>query len=320
MLTSAQGAGGDGLPRVPPYRYWPVVGRPRLEWPEGRGLAVYLGINVEHFAAGIPSTAISPAHASLAVDPLNHGWRDYGTRVGIWRIIELLDRYHLPATCLLNLDAAEHYPEIVAAGNRLGWAWCAHGVTNSELWKEMTLDEERSAIGDLTGRFVRATGRRPAGWLGPALTETANTPAVLSEHGFTYVLDWCNDDQPYPLDVKPGRMISVPYSIEVNDIPLFLGAGITPADFAQIVIDQFDVLHDEARRRPGAVMAIGIHPFLVGQPYRFKYLEHALTHIVGHDDIWFTNSDEIAQWYLEHYFDGALGALASRTKISQEER
>lgn len=310
MSTIAHDATNDrSVSLVPPYRYWPAVNRPLLEWPEGRGLAFYLGINVEHFVMGKPSTAISPVHATLAVDPLNHGWRDYGTRVGIWRMIELLDRYDLPATALLNLDAAEQYPEIVQAGNERTWAWCAHGVNNSELWTDIALDEERAAISHLVDRFVGATGKRPVGWLGPGLTETAHTPTVLSEHGFTYVMDWCNDDQPYPLDVPSGRLISVPYSSELNDISLFLGSGLSPADFAQIVMDQFDVLHEEAKRRPGAVMAIGLHPFLVGQPYRFKYLERALAHITSHDDVWFTNSDAIAEWYFEHYYDVAFAAM-----------
>lgn len=301
---------------LPPYDYWPIVDRPPLEWPGGKRLAFYIGLNIEHFQLGKPSTAISPANATLPVDPLNHGWRDYGTRVGIWRMINLLDTYDLPATALVNSEVVARYPEIVEAGNKRGWAWCAHGRTNSQLWTGMELEEERAAMAALVEELKRGTGRAPKGWLGPALTETANTPELLAEHGFTYVMDWCNDDQPYPLRVQSGRMISVPYSIEVNDIPLFLDVGITPSDFCQIVIDQFDVLYAESECRSGAVMAVGLHPFLINQPFRHKYLERALAHVVAHKDVWFTTSDEIADWYLEHYYDEAVATLARRAAAS----
>lgn len=306
-------------PNSPPYDYWPIVERPPLEWPGGKRLAFYIGLNIEHFELGKPSTAISPAHATLPVDPLNHGWRDYGTRVGIWRMIDLLDEYELPVTALLNSEVPERYPQIVEAGNERGWAWCGHGRTNSELWTGLELEEERAAIAALVEKLTRATGRAPKGWLGPALTETINTPELLAEHGFTYVMDWCNDDQPYPLNVRSGRMISVPYSIEVNDIPLFLDIGVTGPDFRQVVVDQFDVLYAESRRRSGAVMALSLHPFLINQPFRHKYLEQALAHVTAHDDVWITTSDEIAGWYFERYYDDAVAVLAGRAATAGAE-
>jgi peptidoglycan/xylan/chitin deacetylase (PgdA/CDA1 family) len=161
----------------------------------------------------------------------------------------------------------------------------------------MTLDEERAYLSTVVQTIARATGQQPQGWLGPALTETFNTPEVLAELGLTYLLDWCNDDQPFPLNVKAGPMISVPYSIEMNDITLFLGKALSGADFAQMVMDQFDVLYAEGAQS-GRVMCLALHPFIINQPFRHKYLDKALEYIAGHDQVWLATSDEIAEWYL----------------------
>jgi allantoinase len=293
---------------TPPYDYWPIVDRPRIEWPDGKRLAFYIALNIEHFEPGKPSTALFPPTASLPVDPLNHGWRDYGPRVGIWRMIDLLDRYELRASVLLNSDVCAAYPRIMAAGRERRWAWCAHGFNNSSLWTGMDPDEERAAFARLLEAFEAGTGTRPKGWLGPALTETAASPQIFAEQGLTYLLDWCADDQPFPLAVEGHRMISVPYSIEVNDIPCFLGHGMSGGEFEQTMVDQFEVLHDEAQERGVLVMSISLHPFLINQPFRHRYLERFLARVVEHDDVWMTTSDDIADWYLERYYDEARAA------------
>jgi peptidoglycan/xylan/chitin deacetylase (PgdA/CDA1 family) len=296
---------------TPPYRYWPIVDRPPLVWPDGRRLAFYVALNIEHFEPGRPSTSLFPPTSSLPVDPLNHGWRDYGTRVGIWRMIDLLDRFEMRASVLLNSEVCAEYPQIVEAGTQRGWAWCAHGFNNARLWTGMEPDEEREAFARLLEQFVAGTGTPPKGWLGPALTETAATPEILAEHGLTYVMDWSADDQPFPLDVPGHRMISVPYSIEVNDIPCFLGHGMTASEFEQTMTDQFDVLHGESQQRSGGVMSISLHPFLVNQPFRHRHLERFLAHVAAHDDVWITTTDDIADWYLANYYDDAVAAIAA---------
>ena len=151
--------------------------------------------------------------------------------------------------------------------------------------------------------------QRPHGLRRAAAEAALGPDAELAEQGFTYILDWCADDQPFPLNVQAGRMISVPYSVELNDITLFLGTGVQGADFAQLVSDQFEVLHEESKRRPGAVMALSLHPFLINQPFRHKYLVQVLEEVRGHDDVWFATSDEIADWYLERCYDDAVAAL-----------
>ncbi|MET9312587.1 polysaccharide deacetylase family protein [Kribbella sp. NPDC003505] len=273
------------------YDYSPLPSRPRLTWPDGKRVAFYVGLNIEHFLPGKPSTSIWPL--DLDPDPLNHGWREYGARVGIWRTIDILDRYGVRASALLNSDVAEHNPQIVKAGVERDWAWLAHGRTNSVLHTGYEPDEERRVLTQITDTIETATGKRPKGWMGPALTETHNTPQLLSELGYQYVLDWTNDDQPYRLTV-PG-MLSVPYTVELNDLGLFL-RGLSGPDFLQMVKDQYDVLRDESADS-GRVMALALHPFVIGQPFRAKYLDLALRYIAAQPDVWMTTSEDIAAHY-----------------------
>lgn len=229
-------------PLEPPYEYWPITERRSYTYPGGNRMACYIGLNIEHFHLGKPSTCRTPITNHLPVDPLNYGWRDYGVRVGFWRILEALDEVGAAGSVLLNADAAVRYPAIVNAGVERGWAFLGHGHTNSDLWTGMTPERERDALSDIVTTLTTATGQAPKGWLGPALTETAQSVELLRENGFTYSLDWAADDQPFPMGDEHRRFISVPYSIEINDIPAFVDQGLTPTQFTQLIIDQFQVL------------------------------------------------------------------------------
>lgn len=279
----------------PPYLYSPITERPPIAWPGGARVAMYVGLNVEHFLPDLPSTSIWPGSAELQPDALNHGWRDYGARVGIWRTVESLDRHGIRPSVLLNSMVVEHYPQIVAAGVERDWAWLAHGRTNSTLHTGLAPEDERQVLTEITDTIQTATGRAPRGWMGPGLTETHQTPSLLTELGYQYVLDWTNDDQPYPLTV-PG-MISVPYTVELNDLVLF-GRGLTGPDFLQMVVDTYEQLHADSAAG-GRVMTIALHPFVIGQPFRHKYLDQALAFLAAQPDIWLTTSDDIAAHYLE---------------------
>ncbi len=298
---------------LPPYRYWPITERPRFRWPQSKRLACFVGLNIEHFWPGKVATSRTMVTAQLPVDPLNHGWRDYGPRVGVWRIVDLLDELRIPASAIVNADALAEYPEVIRAGLARDWGWVAHGRTNSALWTGFESGEEQRMLKGIVADFDAALGRRPMGWLGPALTETAQTLPLLADLGFTYTMDWTADDQPFPVEVAGARFVSVPYSNELNDIPAFIDQGLSGPDFGQAIVDQFEVLYREADRWPGGVMAIPIHPFLVGQPFRFRHFEQALRHIRDHDDVWFCTSDDIAAWYLEHAYDEAVAALSRRS-------
>lgn len=275
------------------FDYSPIVEREPIHWPGGARVAFYVGLNVEHFLVDRPSTSINTITAGQVPDPLNYGWRDYGPRVAIWRMIEVFDRHGIRPSVLLNADVAERYPQIIEAGRSREWAWLAHGRNNSTLQSDVAADE-RIYLADVVETIEKATGKRPRGWLGPALSETFETPSLLAELGVGYVLDWTNDDQPYRLNV-PG-MLSVPYPIELNDLTLFTMHGLSGADFVQAVSDQLDQLHADSAGS-GRVMALALHPFVTGQPFRTKYLDQALAYVAAHPDVWLTTSDEIAEHY-----------------------
>lgn len=276
------------------FEYSPIPQRPALTWPGGARVAFYVGLNVEHFHVDQPSTSLNAGTASLVPDALNHGWRDYGARVGFWRLAEIFDRHGIRASVLLNSEVVEQYPQIIEAGVQRDWAWLAHGKTNSTLHTGYEPDQERAILTDIVDTIEKGTGTRPQGWMGPGLTETFHTPRLLSELGLSYVLDWTNDDQPYPLKV-PG-MLSVPYTVELNDLGIFTTHGWTGPDFVQALKDQFDVLYAESATS-GRVMSLALHPFVIGQAFRATYLDEALSYIAGHDGVWLTTSDDIAAHY-----------------------
>lgn len=282
----------------PVYPYSAIVRRPPLKLPEGKKLAVYLGISVEHYAWGQPAVSLAQFTAQLTPDPLNYGWREYGPRVGIFRLMDTLDAYGLRATATINSEVVDRHPAIIEEGVKRDWCWVGHGVNNSTWMVGLDRDQERAQLEEISAKLEGAVGARPRGWLGPALTEGPNTNELLAEAGYTYTLNWGIDDEPVPTHVAGGRFIAVPYSSELNDIAFFALQGQRAADFADAIIDQFDVLLAEGETRP-RIMGFGVHPFLAGQPFRAKHLARALEHMTAHrDDVWFTTSDEIADWYL----------------------
>lgn len=275
------------------FDYSPITEREPIHWPDGKRVAFYVGLNIEHFYLDLPSTAIWEGTTSLTPDALNYGWRDYGARVGIWRVIKALDKYGIRASALLNSDVGERYPQIIQAGKERDWAWLAHGSSNSHLHSGLSVEEERTALQDIVSTIEKTTGQRPRGWMGPGLTETANTPELF-ELGGQYVLDWTNDDQPYRLNV-PG-MLSVPYSVELNDLGIFGSKGFTGPEFVQMVKDQVDQLYEDSADS-GRVMALALHPFVIGQAFRHRYLDEALNYVANHPGVWLTTSDDIADHY-----------------------
>jgi peptidoglycan/xylan/chitin deacetylase (PgdA/CDA1 family) len=278
------------------FEYSPIVQRPPLAWPGGARVAFYVGLNLESFVPGVPSTSIQPGR-TMVPDPLNEGWRDYGQRVGVWRIIEALDAVGLPASALLTSDLVERFPPIVAAGLERDWAWLGHGKNLSMTHDALSPDDERAVIAEVAETIERACGTRPRGWMGPGLTASFDTPRLLREAGFDYLLDWTNDDQPYPLSGVPG-LLSVPYSVELNDFALFLHRGFTGPEFVTVVRDQLERLARDAENGSGRVMALGLHTFISGQAFRTKYIEEAIAHVVEHPAVWATTSDAIAAHYV----------------------
>jgi allantoinase len=282
----------------PRYPYRPIVDHPRFLWPGGARVAVWVIPNVEHHPFDRPSVSVNDKAAGTQPDVLNHSWRDYGPRVGIWRLFDCLSGLGIRASATLNSDVCDEYPQIVAEGERLGWEWLGHGTDNSRRLSGLGEDEERALVETSLSRIAAATGRRPRGWLGPGLAETARTPEILRAAGVEYVCDWVADDLPFTLEVEGGALLSLPYSIELNDMELILRQRLTGPEYRQRLIDQFEQLNAEASaRRTGRVMAIPLHPFLMGQAHRVRYLRDALAHIAHHEGSWLALGAEIADYY-----------------------
>jgi len=282
------------------FPYSAIVDRPPLRWPNGARVAVWIIPNVEHFLFDRPSTPITHATLKLVPDVLNYSWRDYGVRVGVWRMMEVMERRGFKGTVALNSDVCRHYPRIIEAGRALGWEWMGHGTTNSILINDQAEDDERALIAGVVDTIAQSAGARPRGWLSPALSESHRTLDLLAAAGIEYVGNWVNDEQPYPMRVKSGSMISLPYSIEINDIPAFLELKRSPEEFGRMICDQFDVLYEDGATA-GRVMSICLHPFLIGHPHRSKYFDQALAHIRARQEVWLATGSEIVDHYKANY-------------------
>jgi len=278
------------------YAYSPIARREKLSFPDGARVAVLPYVNIEHFPENLPGTALSPATTNFEPDVLNYAWRDYGNRIGIWRMMEGLDKLGMRATVCLNGDVGHEYPAIIEEGNSRGWEWMGHGHNNAQLLPGLGEDAERSLINEVVAAIETATGSRPKGWLGPYVSETYNTPDMLAEAGIEYLCDFCCDDQPFEMNVRSGSLISMPYSVECNDLPLALYFGATGEDMGQLIRDQFDVPFAEGADS-ARVLAICLHTFIAGQPFRWKHIAAALEYIAGHDHVWHATGGEINDWY-----------------------
>jgi allantoinase len=262
------------------YAYSPIAGRPAYAWPNGTRLAVYLGLNIEEFAFG-EGLGAELAPGGPPPDVLNFAWRDYGNRVGAWRLLELFDDLAMPASVLLNSAVYDRCPEVPAAFRKRGDEIVGHGRSNAERQGTLPETAEAALIAEATATLTRHEGRAPEGWLGPWISESPVTPDLLQEAGYTYLLDWCMDDQPVWMRTRGGRILAVPYPQELNDIPMIVARKIGGDAFADMIVDQFDEMLDQSRDAP-LVMGIALHPYLVGQPYRLRHLRRALAHVARH--------------------------------------
>ena len=277
------------------YGYAPLRGRADYTWPNGRRLAVYFALNLEHFSYG-EGLGAELAPGGPHPDILNFAWRDYGNRVGAWYMLEAFDALRLPMAALVNSAMYDYAPALVAACRARGDEIVGHGRTNAERQGDLAEADERTLIGEATSRLREAEGRAPEGWLGPWISHSHVTPDLLAEAGYRYLLDWCMDDQPIWFSCRGGkRILAVPYPQEVNDIPQIVGRKIGGEAFADMIVDQFDEMLELSETRP-LVMGVALHAYLVGQPHRLRHLKRALRHIAKHRDrIWLTTPGAIAR-------------------------
>ena len=288
---------GKSVRRADRYDDSFIFERKPFTWPGNKTLAVWIAPNVEVWHYDSPGgTGVSPNVRNIVPDVINYAWREYGMRVGLWRIAEVLDATGVKASVALNSAVCETFPKAMEEMKKRGWEFMGHGITNSESLAGLTPEKEKEVIQTVLKTIEQATGRKPRGWLGSGLAETYNTLDILAEEGVTYCGDWNNDDQPYPMKVKNGRLYSIPYCMEINDIPLFIRKGYTGEQYYRSVIDQFETLYADSKKQP-RVMGIPLHPMIIGQPLRIKYLQRALAHIKKHDRVWFATGGEIIDAY-----------------------
>ncbi|MCQ8781858.1 polysaccharide deacetylase family protein [Mangrovibrevibacter kandeliae] len=283
-----------------PFAYSPIVHRPRWTLPGNARVALWVIPNIEFFALDeqVPAAA---GGGGLTPDVPTWSARDYGNRVGIFRMMKALDRFGIRGTVALNSDLCRHHPEILEEAGKRGWELMGHNESNTRRLNAVAPEEERGIVARTVQTIRDATGQQPVGWLGSGLQETWNTLEHLSAEGVRYVCDWTNDDQPYWMTLPGGRSIlSVPYSQELNDKPAFEKRHMTAPEFAEMICRQFDVLWEEGAES-GRVMAIALHPYLTGVPHRIRALEEALAYVCKHDGVWRATGSEIAAAYAEAF-------------------
>ena len=273
------------------YSAWPE--RAPIVWPNGARIALWVAPNIEHYEY-LPEVVRvrNPWPRVPHPDILGYGLRDYGNRVGVWRLMEVFDRFALPCTVSLSMAVLDMYPEIAEAMLKRRWEFMSHGLYNTRYHWGMSEHEERAAIEECQAIHRRHTGRGLPGWFSPAASNTLNTPDLVAEAGIAYLCDLYHDDQPTPVKVRSGELYSLPYSMEIND-SIAWRRGMEAEAFAQKICDEFDTLYAEG----GQVMNIAVHPFIMGQPHRIEHLARALEYILGHSGVWCATGSQIIDGY-----------------------
>jgi len=305
---SAKSPPFDGIYRPgmdhPHHPYWPLPKRERLIWPDSARLAFWVLLHLEYWELEPPTDAIRDPRfigefGSYYPDYRTWTQRDYGNRVGIFRVLEVLDRYGLKVTVAANASALERYPYLVGEFQRRGYEFAAHGTHATRMvTSRLSEAQEREHIARSIEAVERATGRRPTGWLGQDAGESERTPRLVAEAGLNHIMDWPNDDQPYRMTVgKP--LISIPSHPEWDDVPLLWLRRVSMRCYPQIVAEAFETLHEEGANS-GRIFGLSLHPWLIGMGHRIRYLDEALKRITGYRAVWQATAGEIAAWYLVH--------------------
>ena len=284
--------------RLPSERfdYSPIPRRRPWKLPRGARIAVWTIVNIEEW--DIEKTMArqyipAPQGVTPVPDVPNWAWHDYGMRVGFWRLHEALTKRKIPATTAINANVCRSYAPVARAMLEAGWEFMGHGVKQGAMH---LLPDQRQAIRESIAIIREFTGKAPKGWLGPGLTETWETLDVLAEEGIEYVSDWVNDDQPYEIRTSTRPLVSVPYTIELNDIPMMIIQHHESTAWLQRCKDQFDRLYAEGAKNP-RVMAIAVHPYIHGVPHRIKYFEAVYDYMKKHKGVWLTTGEEIYEWW-----------------------
>lgn len=277
--------------------YDPIVGRKKQTLPDGARMAVWVIVNVEEWdiQKTMPRTVLTPpAGGSPMPDIPNWAWHEYGNRVGFWRLLETLDNLKITAALAINGTAIKAYEAISRAAVERKWEFIGHGLTQTNM---QHVKNEREDIIATRTEIERVTGRKPRGWLGPGLTETWETPDLLIEEGFDYVADWVLDDQPVWLRTRTKPILNVPYTQECNDVAMMLIQHHAATEYRNRAIDQFNQIYSDAADS-ARIMALVVHPYIMGAPHRSRYFREALEHIRAHKDVVFWTGERIHDWFV----------------------
>jgi allantoinase len=273
-----------------------IVDRPPLRLPEGLRLIVWPIVNLEEWEIERPmarQVLPAPTGVPLLPDVPNWSWHEYGMRVGVWRFYAAFDRIGARGTLSINAKVVESYPRVAGAAKERGWEFMGHSLVQGPIHK---LDDQRATIHQSLDLLEKFSGKRPVGWLGPGLTQTYETPELLAEAGIQYIGDWVYDDEPSEIHTAKGPLVTLPYTVELNDIPMMIVQHHRADELLRRATDQFDRLYREAAER-AKILSIAIHPYISGVPHRIKYLEAFLDYAKGHKGVAFWTGEEILAWY-----------------------
>ncbi len=293
------------------YDFVPLPERQPLKWPNGARLVLIVTINLEYwdllkdgtdpYYAGGPPVVPDPLPANVA-DFTNYSWREYGQRVGVWRMIDAFDQAGVAASCTMNAKMGIERRAVVDAVNQRGWELVAHNYEQGDLLTNYAFDPEgeKALILKALDVYEEVVGRKAKGWLSSSLRGTQRTPDVLAEQGLIFFCDYMNDDQPYLIQTPSGPIVATPYSVEMNDFTLFHRRGMTTSDTLDAFKEQFDELYREGAES-GRMMNVGLHPHVAGHPYRIRALRDFLAYAKSFDGVWWATREQVADWYLENH-------------------
>lgn len=279
--------------RVP---YSAIVDRPPLALPGGARIVVWSIVNLEVWDIGKPmarQVLPAPTGQVLLPDVPNWSWHEYGMRVGVWRFFKLYERLGIAPTLSINARVTVDYERVSRQALEAGWEFMGHSWEQGPIHKEA---DQRAMIHRSMDQLEKFTGTRPVGWLGPGLTQTLETPELLAEAGVKYIGDWVYDDEPTTIATAQGPLVTLPYTVELNDIPMMLVQHHESDYLLKRAIDQFDRLYEEGAER-AKIMSIAIHPYISGQPHRIRYLEAFYDHVARHSGVLHWNGVQLLDWY-----------------------
>ena len=289
------------LPRHNRYDFSPIIERKDYSWPGGKRLAFCITTNIEVFAFGKGRGHDNAKHGEPQTQR-NYAWRDYGNRIGIWRLFDLADELQMPLAHNANSLLYDHAPQIFERIRSRGDEIVAHGRTNSENLQDFRWeDDEARVIREVTETFARNERKRPTGWMGAGTYENSWTPDLLKEAGYEYIMDWPHDDQPIWMRTRSGPILSVPYPAELNDSPQIIHRQHTGREFCDMLVDQFEEMVESSEKHP-LVCNISIHPYVFGYPFRLRPLRQALKHCFSNklmDRVWKCKPEEVSDYCRE---------------------